>query len=227
MRYTSCFIIVFPLFLSLWVRPAHLPPCHHQGGWWRWCPWAQLALAGILDTYQPPKPPYMSIKCSLAFIKMASSTCLVFLGVSAVQEWQQLLPYLWWHSDLQPVGPHCCPLHQVQKRKNHYKVHVCSIPSRVVSLNELWANLTSVFVFCVFFSHCSSRNTYRVYLGKHNLRDNNEAGSIALSPSKIVVHEKWDSYRIRCEVILRLLLKVFYYQNYAVPNKLCFQFILQ
>jgi len=52
-------------------------------------------------------------------------------------------------------------------------------------------------------AHCiSSRNTYRVYLGKHNLKDNNEAGSIALSPEKIVVHPQWDSYRIRNDIAL-------------------------
>merc|ERR1712142_1434704 len=52
-------------------------------------------------------------------------------------------------------------------------------------------------------AHCiSSRNTYRVYLGKHNLKNNNEAGSIALSPEKIVVHPQWDSYRIRDDIAL-------------------------
>jgi len=52
-------------------------------------------------------------------------------------------------------------------------------------------------------AHCiSSRNTYRVYMGKHDLTNNNEAGSIALSPEKIVVHPQWDSYRIRNDIAL-------------------------
>lgn len=42
----------------------------------------------------------------------------------------------------------------------------------------------------------SSSRTYRVYLGKHNLVKD-EAGSIAISPAKIIVHERWDPYRIR------------------------------
>lgn len=48
---------------------------------------------------------------------------------------------------------------------------------------------------CVFSP--SSNRDYRVYLGKHNLNTNNEAGSLAISPAKIVVHENWDSFRIR------------------------------
>ncbi|KAM6976930.1 elastase 2 [Aplochiton taeniatus] len=51
-------------------------------------------------------------------------------------------------------------------------------------------------------AHCISRNTYRVYLGKHNLKDNNEAGSIAITPAKIIVHENWDSYRILNDIAL-------------------------
>uniref|UniRef100_A0A4W5PR76 pancreatic elastase II n=1 Tax=Hucho hucho TaxID=62062 RepID=A0A4W5PR76_9TELE len=51
-------------------------------------------------------------------------------------------------------------------------------------------------------AHCiSSRNTYRVYLGKHNLK-NNEEGSMAFTPAKIIVHENWDSYRIRNDIAL-------------------------
>uniref|UniRef100_A0A665T5A4 pancreatic elastase II n=1 Tax=Echeneis naucrates TaxID=173247 RepID=A0A665T5A4_ECHNA len=46
-------------------------------------------------------------------------------------------------------------------------------------------------------AHCiSSSRTYRVYLGKHNL-NYNEAGSRAISPSKIIIHENWDANRIR------------------------------
>lgn len=71
----------------------------------------------------------------------------------------------------------------------------CSVHSNSGLRQELcifWQNLTlTPYVLCP-----SSSRTYRVYLGKHNLKNNNEAGSIAISPSKIVVHENWDSYRI-------------------------------
>ncbi|XP_062316169.1 chymotrypsin-like elastase family member 2A isoform X1 [Osmerus eperlanus] len=52
-------------------------------------------------------------------------------------------------------------------------------------------------------AHCiSSRNTYKVFLGKHNLKNANEAGSMGIAPAKIIVHEKWDSYRIRNDIAL-------------------------
>ena len=35
------------LFLSLRLWAAYLPSRPHQGGWWRWCPSEQLALAGM------------------------------------------------------------------------------------------------------------------------------------------------------------------------------------
>uniref|UniRef100_H2UK69 pancreatic elastase II n=1 Tax=Takifugu rubripes TaxID=31033 RepID=H2UK69_TAKRU len=51
-------------------------------------------------------------------------------------------------------------------------------------------------------AHCiGSSYTYRVYLGKHNL-GSNESGAIAISPAKIIVHEAWDSYRIRNDIAL-------------------------
>ncbi|XP_030640922.1 chymotrypsin-like elastase family member 2A [Chanos chanos] len=52
-------------------------------------------------------------------------------------------------------------------------------------------------------AHCiGSSRTYRVYLGKHSLDTANEAGSIAIAPAKIIVHENWDSYRIRNDIAL-------------------------
>ncbi|XP_065106434.1 chymotrypsin-like elastase family member 2A [Paramisgurnus dabryanus] len=40
-------------------------------------------------------------------------------------------------------------------------------------------------------AHCiSSSRTYRVFVGKHNLTED-EPGSKAISPEKIIVHEKW------------------------------------
>merc|ERR1712002_743931 len=50
-------------------------------------------------------------------------------------------------------------------------------------------------------AHCISSRTYRVFLGKHNLKAN-EADSIAISPAKIIVHEDWDPYRIRNDIAL-------------------------
>ncbi|KAM9785616.1 chymotrypsin-like elastase family member 2A [Neosynchiropus ocellatus] len=50
-------------------------------------------------------------------------------------------------------------------------------------------------------AHCIGSRTYRVFLGKHNL-EASEQGSIAMSPAKIVVHEDWDSYRIRNDIAL-------------------------
>uniref|UniRef100_I3J1A8 pancreatic elastase II n=1 Tax=Oreochromis niloticus TaxID=8128 RepID=I3J1A8_ORENI len=52
-------------------------------------------------------------------------------------------------------------------------------------------------------AHCiGSSYTYRVYLGKHSLDTANESGSIAISPSVIVVHPNWDSYNIRNDIAL-------------------------
>ncbi|KAF7209553.1 chymotrypsin-like elastase family member 2A [Nothobranchius furzeri] len=51
-------------------------------------------------------------------------------------------------------------------------------------------------------AHCIGSRTYRVYLGKHNLKNNNEAGSIAISPARIFVHPNWDSYRILNDIAL-------------------------
>ncbi|XP_041952919.1 chymotrypsin-like elastase family member 2A [Alosa sapidissima] len=50
-------------------------------------------------------------------------------------------------------------------------------------------------------AHCIGSRTYRVFLGKHNLKED-EAGSIAIAPAKIVVHEQWDSSRIRNDIAL-------------------------
>lgn len=41
---------------------------------------------------------------------------------------------------------------------------------------------------CVSFS---SSRTYRVFVGKHNLAEN-EPGSVAIGTDKIIVHEKWN-----------------------------------
>ncbi|XP_023697366.1 elastase 2 [Paramormyrops kingsleyae] len=52
-------------------------------------------------------------------------------------------------------------------------------------------------------AHCiNNKNTYRVYLGKENLQVTNEAGSVAIAPSKIIVHEKWDPMMIRNDIAL-------------------------
>nr|XP_055023656.1 chymotrypsin-like elastase family member 2A [Misgurnus anguillicaudatus] len=51
-------------------------------------------------------------------------------------------------------------------------------------------------------AHCiSSSRTYRVYLGKHNLKEE-EDGSLAIAPAKIIVHENWSSFFIRNDIAL-------------------------
>ncbi|KAM4702994.1 chymotrypsin-C-like [Rhinophrynus dorsalis] len=51
-------------------------------------------------------------------------------------------------------------------------------------------------------AHCiSSTRTYRVYLGKHSLKSEEE-GSIAISPEKIIVHENWNSFLIINDIAL-------------------------
>lgn len=64
-------------------------------------------------------PLNLSVLSSIHFLLSYNMcrSCLFSSGVSAVQEWQQLLPHLRWHSDLQPVGPHCCSLHRVWLKK--------------------------------------------------------------------------------------------------------------
>ncbi|XP_051525978.1 chymotrypsin-like elastase family member 2A [Myxocyprinus asiaticus] len=51
-------------------------------------------------------------------------------------------------------------------------------------------------------AHCiSSSRTYRVYLGKHNLKEE-EDGSVAIPAGKIIVHEGWNSFIIRNDIAL-------------------------
>ncbi|XP_029012462.1 elastase 2 [Betta splendens] len=67
-------------------------------------------------------------------------------------------------------------------------------------------------------AHCISKGrTYRVYLGKHRLNENNEPGSIGVSPSKIIVHEKWDSYNIRNDIALIKLSNTVQFTDAIMP----------
>ncbi|XP_067250831.1 chymotrypsin-like elastase family member 2A isoform X1 [Chanodichthys erythropterus] len=51
-------------------------------------------------------------------------------------------------------------------------------------------------------AHCiSSGRSYRVYLGKHYMMEN-ESGSVAISPSKIIIHKGWDSNTLRNDIAL-------------------------
>ncbi|XP_069463339.1 chymotrypsin-C-like [Ambystoma mexicanum] len=50
-------------------------------------------------------------------------------------------------------------------------------------------------------AHCIGSRTYRVVLGKHNLKAEEE-GSVAISPEKIIVHEKWSSFLIINDIAL-------------------------
>ncbi|XP_020789112.1 chymotrypsin-like elastase family member 2A [Boleophthalmus pectinirostris] len=65
-------------------------------------------------------------------------------------------------------------------------------------------------------AHCIGSRTYRVYLGKYNL-EQNEAGSIAISPGKIIVHENWDSARIRNDIALIKLATPVNYSDSIMP----------
>ncbi|CAI9576648.1 unnamed protein product [Staurois parvus] len=52
-------------------------------------------------------------------------------------------------------------------------------------------------------AHCiSSSRTYRVFMGKHSLQIAEEEGSVAISPEKIIVHEKWNSLFILNDIAL-------------------------
>uniref|UniRef100_A0AAY4B7E7 pancreatic elastase II n=1 Tax=Denticeps clupeoides TaxID=299321 RepID=A0AAY4B7E7_9TELE len=51
-------------------------------------------------------------------------------------------------------------------------------------------------------AHCiSNTNTYRVFLGKHNLEETEE-GSVAIAAGNIIVHEKWNPLFIRNDIAL-------------------------
>ncbi|XP_061115119.1 chymotrypsin-like elastase family member 2A [Conger conger] len=51
-------------------------------------------------------------------------------------------------------------------------------------------------------AHCiSSSRTYRVVLGKHNLKET-EVDSVAIPASKMIVHEKWNPFFIRNDIAL-------------------------
>ncbi|KAG8431188.1 hypothetical protein GDO86_019281 [Hymenochirus boettgeri] len=50
-------------------------------------------------------------------------------------------------------------------------------------------------------AHCISNRNYRVYLGKNNLKSEEE-GSVAITPEKIIVHEKWNSLFIVNDIAL-------------------------
>ncbi|XP_024149205.1 elastase 2 [Oryzias melastigma] len=66
-------------------------------------------------------------------------------------------------------------------------------------------------------AHCIGSRTYRVYIGKHDLTANNEAGSIAISPERIIVHENWDSYNIRNDIALIKLSTPVTFSNTITP----------
>ncbi|NXO63433.1 CTRC protein, partial [Phainopepla nitens] len=52
-------------------------------------------------------------------------------------------------------------------------------------------------------AHCiSSSLTYRVVLGKQDLSEDDEAGSVAVGVEKTIVHEKYDSYLIVNDIAL-------------------------
>ncbi|KAF6735444.1 Chymotrypsin-C [Oryzias melastigma] len=70
---------------------------------------------------------------------------------------------------------------------------------------------------CVRTAGPGRSRTYRVYIGKHDLTANNEAGSIAISPERIIVHENWDSYNIRNDIALIKLSTPVTFSNTITP----------
>ncbi|XP_036389010.1 elastase 2 like [Megalops cyprinoides] len=88
------------------------------------------------------------------------------------------------------VRPHSWPWQiSLQYTKDNAWYHTCG--GTLISSN--WV-LTA--------AHCiSSSRTYRVALGKHNLKETEE-GSLAIPASKIIVHEKWSSFFIRNDIAL-------------------------
>ncbi len=68
-------------------------------------------------------------------------------------------------------------------------------PSKITSA---WCPCLWVFLNCfvLLLWPCSSSRIYRVYLGKHNLKEE-ENGSLAIAAGKIIVHEGWNSFTIR------------------------------
>uniref|UniRef100_A0AAY4BAU1 pancreatic elastase II n=1 Tax=Denticeps clupeoides TaxID=299321 RepID=A0AAY4BAU1_9TELE len=120
-------------------------------------------------------------------------TFISYTFLFQLQQWQ-LPPHLRRDPDLQHLGPDRRPLHQVQRRFLGGFFQDCLNCCGKCGLSE--------GLVCVPLHLCSSSNTYRVYLGKHNLQASNEAGSMAIAPAKIVVHENWDSARIRNDIAL-------------------------
>ncbi|XP_030641070.1 chymotrypsin-like elastase family member 2A [Chanos chanos] len=53
-------------------------------------------------------------------------------------------------------------------------------------------------------AHCITGDTYRLYLGKQNLKEDEE-GSVAIPPEKIIVHEKWNPYNLHNDIALMKL----------------------
>uniref|UniRef100_A0A3B4AQP6 pancreatic elastase II n=1 Tax=Periophthalmus magnuspinnatus TaxID=409849 RepID=A0A3B4AQP6_9GOBI len=51
-------------------------------------------------------------------------------------------------------------------------------------------------------AHCIGEKKYRVYLGKHSMRNKQEPDSIAISPSKLFTHPEYDSWKIRNDIAL-------------------------
>ncbi|XP_060132124.1 chymotrypsin-C-like [Zootoca vivipara] len=91
--------------------------------------------------------------------------------------------------------PHSWPWQvSLQYKKNGVWAHTCG--GTLIESN--WV-LTA--------AHCiSSGRTYRVLLGKHNLKEE-EAGSVAVAVEKSIVHEKWNSFLIINDIALLKLAK--------------------
>uniref|UniRef100_A0A8D2KWV3 Peptidase S1 domain-containing protein n=1 Tax=Varanus komodoensis TaxID=61221 RepID=A0A8D2KWV3_VARKO len=80
--------------------------------------------------------------------------------------------------------------------------HTASLPRDsplAVVATRAFLILSQVFSFPLAL--CSSSRTYRVVLGKQNLKEE-EVGSVAVAVEKMIVHEKWNSFLIINDIAL-------------------------
>ncbi|XP_066499747.1 chymotrypsin-like elastase family member 2A [Hoplias malabaricus] len=103
------------------------------------------------------------------------------------------------------VRPHSWPWQiSLQYTRNGNWYHTCG----GTLISEQWV-LTA--------AHCiSNSNTYRVELGKHNLKEV-EDSSVAIAASTIVVHEKWSAFFIRNDIALVKLVNPVTFTDTIMP----------
>ena len=123
-------------------------------------------------------------RCIYVCFRCVSGVSLCVSGVPPV--WRRWFsPQLWCSTALWGVDHDCCSLHHVTTKITKQQI------LQSESVQTYWTWLANSCVLCP----CSSGRTYRVYLGKHSLKDD-EAGSEFFSVARIIYHPKWDSSRV-------------------------------